>query len=302
MIVIGGATATGKTTLGIEVAKALNGEIVSADSMQIYKGMDIGTAKPSTEEMCGIPHYLIDVIEPNEPFSVAEFKVRAEEAIKKIKNKGKVPIVVGGTGLYINALIYNYSPAETNDKLRKELWEEYEKYGAERMYGKLSQIDEKAAKTIHPNNVKRVLRALEVMLLTGKSIAEKNDKEFTVPNLTYICDREREILYKNINDRVDSMFEKGLEKEVKGLVESGKVNFGNQSMQAIGYKEFRSYFAGSISIEQVKNDIKQHTRNYAKRQISWFKTIETGIWVNCEEIEHNRDRIINDYYKYFCKL
>lgn len=302
MIVIGGATATGKTTLGIEVAKKLRGEIISADSMQIYKHMNVGTAKPTEEEMCGIPHHMIDIVEPNEPFSVAEFKIKAEKIIEEIKERGNTPIVVGGTGLYINSLIYNYSPAETNEGLRKELREECEKYGPERMYNKLSIIDEKAAKAIHPNNVKRVLRALEVMLLTGKSIADKNDKEFTVPNLTYICDCDRSVLYDRINERVDVMFDKGLPEEVDDLLKRQLVSFSDQSMQAIGYKEFKSLYNGEKQLDEVKSDIKQHTRNYAKRQISWFRGIEAGIWVKYDEIEQNTKRITDDYYKYFCKL
>ena len=301
MIVICGPTATGKTALGVEVAKRLNGEIVSADSMQIYKYMNIGTAKPTEDEKKGIRHHLMDIVDPSETYSVAEYQKDALKAIEEIKSKGKVPIIVGGTGLYINSLIYQYNPSEKSDELRRELTKEYEEFGSEYIYNKLKEVDEESAKVIHPNNVKRVMRALEVKLLTGESIVNKNDKNSSVPCLTYVCSSEREDLYEKINKRVDEMFRQGLVEEVDGLTKKG-ITFDHQCMQAIGYKEFKEYFERNEDLEIVKDKIKQHTRNYAKRQITWFKHYEDAIWLKNEEIEQKADRIVLEYYKYFCKL
>lgn len=304
MIVIGGATATGKTALAVEVAKRINGEIIGADSMQIYKRMNVGTAKPTEEEKCGIRHYMIDVVEPNEPYSVAEYKKQATETIKNIKNGGKVPIVVGGTGLYVNSLIFDYKPFARDDKLRDALKAEYETCGAEYMHEKLRSIDPKAGEIIHYNNVKRVLRALEVKILTGESVTDKCDKEAAVPALVYVLGgvEPREKLYERINRRVDAMFDGGLEKEISGLLSEKAVDFSCQSMQAIGYKEFKAYYEGTATQEEVKEKIKQHTRNYAKRQITWFKGIEDAVWLGEESVEEKADRIVGDYYNYFCKL
>ena len=304
MIVIGGATATGKSELGVKIAKEINGEIISADSMQIYRYMNIGTAKPTLNEMDGINHYMIDILEPYENYSVAEYKNHAFEIINGIKKRGKVPVVVGGTGLYINALLYDYSPFACDEKLIEELKKEYECYGAEYMHEKLCQIDPEGGVKIHFNNIKRVLRAIEVKLLTGKSITEKSDKESMIHALVYVLSggNDRADLYEKINVRVDKMFENGLENEVSCLIKDKKVDFNCQSMQAIGYKEFRPYFEQNIDIEEVKGKIKQHTRNYAKRQITWFKSIDTAIWLGQETTDEKKERIIGDYYRYFCRL
>ena len=301
MIVICGPTATGKTRLGIEIAKKIGGEIVSADSMQIYKKMNIGTAKPTEKERTEIPHHMIDFIDPRSPFSVAEYQVLAKKVIEDIQRRGKTPIIVGGTGLYINSLIYEYQPSEKDDALRRELNEEFTRYGATHMYEILKEVDPVAASVIHPNNVKRVIRAIEVKRLTGESISEKNDKVSRIPCLIYVCDRDRNVLYDMINKRVDEMFDQGLEQEIKELLNEG-ITFDCQSMQAIGYKEFKAYFDKEISIEETKNLIKQHTRNYAKRQITWFKKFEDAIWLKSGEFGENSDRISLEYYKYFCKL
>lgn len=303
MIVIGGATATGKSALGVEVAKKINGEIIGADSMQIYRYMNIGTAKPSEEEMGGIVHHMIDIVDPDANYSVAEYKKKATEIIEDVKSRGKVPIVVGGTGLYINSLLYDYSPFKNDNNLRMELIEEYKRTSAEHMHERLCDIDPKAGEIIHKNNVKRVLRALEVKILTGESLVEKCDREFTIPALVYaLGGEERELLYEKINLRVKKMFESGLEEEVSALLRDKNVTFDCQSMQAIGYKEFKPYFDGEATIMDVTEKIMQHTRNYAKRQITWFKSIETAIWLKDETIEEKSDRIAGDYYRFFCRL
>ncbi len=303
MIVIGGATATGKSALGVEVAKKINGEIIGADSMQIYRYMNIGTAKPSEEEMGGIVHHMIDIVDPDANYSVAEYKKKATEIIEDVKSRGKVPIVVGGTGLYINSLLYGYSPFKNDNNLRMELIEEYKRTSAEHMHERLCDIDPKAGEIIHKNNVKRVLRALEVKILTGESLVEKCDREFTIPALVYaLGGEERELLYEKINLRVKKMFESGLEEEVSALLRDKNVTFDCQSMQAIGYKEFKPYFDGEATIMDVTEKIMQHTRNYAKRQITWFKSIETAIWLKDETIEEKADRIAGDYYRFFCRL
>ena len=294
MIIIGGATATGKSSVAIQVAKKLNGEIISADSMQIYKYMDIGTAKIKKEEQEGIPHYMIDIIEPYESFSVANFSDMVKPIIADIEKRGKLAIVVGGTGLYINSLIYDYKPAEFNEELRKKLYEEYNIYGLDYIYNKLTKIDYLATKRIHKNNVKRVIRALEVKILTGNSILDKSDKSNVCQYPIYILNKPREKLYANIDERVDKMFLQGLIEEVKDLVSNKHINFDNQSMQAIGYKEFKEYFNNEINETDLRNLIKQHTRNYAKRQITWFKSIINANWYDAENQDDIVLNIIND--------
>lgn len=295
MIVIAGPTASGKSSLAISVAKRLNGEIISADSMQIYRGMNVGTAKITADEMQGIPHYMIDVVNPEESFSVAQFHARALELIEEIKNRGRVPIVCGGTGLYINALIYNYHESVYEPLVRARLLQELEEKGIDVLYEKLQSLD-KNAEIIDKRNVKRVVRALEVVLTEGKSILDKEDKASVIPHLMYAYDMPREELYRRINFRVDEMFDKGLVEEVRNLYEDKKVSFDCQSMQAIGYKEFRAYFDGEISLEEVKKLIQQHTRNYAKRQITWFKRIDSCVWLDFDKKDDHIDRICNDYY------
>ncbi|HOO22281.1 MAG TPA: tRNA (adenosine(37)-N6)-dimethylallyltransferase MiaA [Clostridia bacterium] len=293
MLIIGGATATGKSELAIQLAKKFNGEIISADSMQIYKGMDKGTAKINEEEKEGIPHHLIDVVEPDQSFSVADFKEMADNIVADVKARAKLPIIVGGTGLYINSLIYDYKLSDNNPRLREELNKEYEKFGADYMYEKLAKFDPLSAEKIHRNNVKRVIRALEVYLTTRKSIHDKADKQNFVPHLMYAINYPREILYARINERVEKMFASSLVEEVKCLIDKG-YGFDLQSMQAIGYKEFKEYFAGKITLEETKELIKQHTRNYAKRQETWFKRIDTCKWLNFNEKERFAEIISND--------
>ena len=302
MIFIGGATASGKTSISIELAKRLNGEIISADSMQVYKYMNVGTAKATKEEQCGIVHHMIDIVDPHDSYSVAEYQEQARRIIVDVKQRNKVPIIVGGTGLYVNSLLYDYHPSARDEGLREQLKQELNQYGIDYMYTKLLELDPKSAENIHKNNVKRVLRALEVIILTGESMADKRDKEKPYPHLMYAVNMERETLYERINKRVDMMFDNGLKEEVNYLVNDLGVNFDCQSMQAIGYKEFRDYMAGEIEENTLKELIKQHSRNYAKRQQTWFKSIESCVWIKNEEKESICNKIIKDYSNYRAKL
>ncbi|MDE5549072.1 MAG: tRNA (adenosine(37)-N6)-dimethylallyltransferase MiaA [Clostridia bacterium] len=280
IIIISGPTASGKSAFGVDIAKKVNGEIISCDSMQIYKNMDIGTAKISISEMQGVKHHMIDIVNPWEEFSVGEYALQANNIITEIICKGKVPIIVGGTGLYIDAILYPMSfGGNKNEEIRKSLEEECAKFGKEYMHGLLAQIDPSDAEKIHPNNVKRVLRALEIYRVTGKSKSSMVDTE---RQLQYDCcmavlNSNREALYKRIDLRVDSMFEEGLLDEVKCLLSSG-VSFDSQSMQAIGYKEFRDFVENNADINVIKDKIKQNSRNYAKRQITWLKKYEFAKW------------------------
>ncbi|MBQ9848766.1 MAG: tRNA (adenosine(37)-N6)-dimethylallyltransferase MiaA [Clostridia bacterium] len=276
LLVVVGPTASGKSALAIEKAKELGGEIISGDSMQIYRGMNIGTAKPFPEEMCGIPHHLIDVADITEPFSAARFVELASRAIEDIISRNKLPIIAGGTGLYIDTLVSGteLTVAEDNYELRAELFKEAEENGANALHARLASVDPESAEAIHPNNVKRVVRALEMFLTTGMTKTEldrkSRQKECIYDAKTvYIIPKERETIYERIDRRVDKMLELGLEAEVKSLVEQGLRNTPTAS-QAIGYKEFYPYFDGDCDIEAVRNSICLNTRHYAKRQLTWF--------------------------------
>jgi tRNA dimethylallyltransferase len=279
VFIILGPTASGKTKLSIELAKVLNGEIISADSMQVYKFMVIGTAKPDMEEMEGVKHYLIDEILPNEEFSVAKFQELALKYIDDILLKGKTPIITGGTGLYINSLIYNINFSETISdwELRERLSKIAEEKGNKYLHDMLKEVDPETSEKIHENNVKRVVRALEVYEYTKRPISYHQELSLSVPSkhefviIGLRMDRER--LYEKINNRVDIMFEKGLINEVKKLIELGYHN-NAIAMQGIGYKEILSNIRGEISIEEAKEIIKRDSRHYAKRQITWFKRIQ----------------------------
>lgn len=276
ILVLGGPTAVGKTELSIDLAKRLNGEIISADSMQIYKYMDIGSAKISKEEMDGVVHHMIDVVDPKDEFSVAQFKEGGMKAIDEILAKGKLPMIVGGTGLYINSLTCNmsFTESEKDDEYREYLMNlTYEK-GNEYVHEMLKDIDPISYKEIHPNNRKRVIRALEVYKTTGKPFSEYNagddfyNTEYDVHYFVLNMDREK--LYERINLRVDIMMEKGLLEECIKLKEMGYTS-DMQSMQGIGYKEVLYYLEGKISLEEAIDMIKQGSRNYAKRQLTWFR-------------------------------
>ena len=293
VVIICGPTASGKTALSIELAKKINGEIVSADSMQIYDEMNIGTAKPDKEEMQGIKHYLIGNIKPTQRYSVSEFKKDAIASIEEIISKNKMPIVVGGTGLYVNSLVYgiDYPEIETNLKYRKQLEQEVLEKGLQYLYDRAVEIDKEAMKNISPNDKKRILRVLEIYKETGKTKTEieKESRKNGIPYdyRIFAINMPRDILYDRINKRVDIMLEKGLIQEVEKLYKK----YGEKlltSMQAIGYKEVVEYLKGNCSKEEMIEKVKMETRRYAKRQLTWFKKIENVHWLDgLNEIQNN---------------
>ena len=276
MLVVVGPTASGKSAYAIEKAIQLGGEIISGDSMQIYRGMDIGTAKPTADETCGIPHHLIDIADIEEPFSAARFVELASSAVADITARRKLPIIAGGTGLYIDTLISGTQLTATEDDpaLRAELFRYAEENGALALHARLFEVDPEAANAIHPNNIKRVARALEIYYNTGKTKTELDIKSRQAdsiysPHVVYIQPKERETIYERIDRRVDIMFELGLENEVKTLYEKGLKDTPTAS-QAIGYKEFHPYFDDLCPLDAVREAICLNTRHYAKRQLTWF--------------------------------
>ncbi|MBT2722339.1 tRNA (adenosine(37)-N6)-dimethylallyltransferase MiaA [Bacillus sp. ISL-46] len=294
LLVIIGPTAVGKTKLSIEMAKRYNGEIISGDSMQIYRGMDIGTAKIKKDEMEGIPHYLIDIKEPFENFSVAEFQLLVRAKIGEIAKKGKLPIIVGGTGLYIQSVIYDYqfSDVSGDESYRLKLEERATKIGNEALYKELLEVDPGSASQIHPNNIRRVIRALEIFHLTGKTMQEFQSTQ--QPDLLYNTaivglSMEREKLYERINYRVDLMMEEGLIEEVKGLYQRGLRDC--QSIQAIGYKEMYAYLEGKVPLEVAIENLKQNSRRYAKRQLTWFRNKMDVSWFDMTDVENTSKKI-----------
>ena len=296
VIVICGPTASGKTALSIELAKKINGEIVSCDSMQIYKEMNIGTAKPTKEEMQGIKHYMIDIISPDERYSVADYKKQAKEAIKEILSKGKVPIVVGGTGLYVDSLIYeiDYPEIEFDEKYREELEQEVEERGLEALYEKAKEIDEEAIKKISSNDKKRILRILEIYHATGKNKTEQEKESRKTPvefdYKVFALNMDREKLYERINKRVDLMIENGLIEEVENIYK--KYNKFPTAMQGLGYKEVVQYLEKRLTKEEMIEKIKQETRKFAKRQLTWFRKNKETIWLNADDTIQNNIKII----------
>ncbi|MBR3254726.1 MAG: tRNA (adenosine(37)-N6)-dimethylallyltransferase MiaA [Clostridia bacterium] len=284
VIVICGPTASGKTALGVELAKKINGEIVSCDSMQIYKDMQIGTAKPTLEEMQGIKHYLIDCVSPDERYSVANYKQDAKNAIKQIINDNKTPIVVGGTGLYIDSLIYeiNYNNIELDEEYRKKLEKIADtQEGLQNLYDKAKQIDPEAIEKISTNDKKRIIRILEIYHATGKNKTEQEKNSRQEPEYDYkvfALDWPRDILYERINKRVDIMIEQGLIEEVKQV--KNKYNKFPTAMQGLGYKEVVDYLEGKYTKEEMIEKIKKETRRYAKRQLTWFRKNKQTIWLD----------------------
>ena len=296
VIVICGPTASGKTKLSIELAKQINGEIISADSMQIYKDMDIGTAKPTVEEMQGIKHYLIDIIKPNQRYSVADYKKDAKNAIKTILNQNKMPIIVGGTGLYVDSLIYeiDYQEIKFDENYRKHLEERVEKEGLEKLYNEAKQIDEIAIQKISKTDKKRILRILEIYKATGKNKTkqqiESRKKEVEYDYKVYAISWDRQVLYERINKRVDIMIKQGLIEEVKNILE--KYDEFPTAMQGLGYKEVVQYLNNELSKEEMTEKIKQETRRYAKRQLTWFRKNKQTIWLDAKENIQNNINII----------
>lgn len=291
IIVLVGPTAVGKTEFSIELAKQFNGEIISGDSMQVYRHMDIGTAKISSDEMEGIPHHMIDILNPDEAFSAYEFKSRAEKLITEITGRGKTPIIAGGTGLYIQSLIHNYAfedeetISETDNKRVQEKMASLEPLSNEALHDYLAEFDPESAKAIHSNNRKRVVRAIEYYQKTKKLLSSrKKNAQYTENYDTLLLGIEmsRQTLYNRINNRVDIMLERGLIDEVKYLVEQGYESC--QSMQAIGYKEIVPVIHNEMTIELATEKLKQHSRNYAKRQMTWFKNKLDVIWLDKETL------------------
>ncbi len=276
VIVIAGPTATGKTALSVELAKKFSGEVISADSVQIYKELNIGSAKPDEAERKGIPHHMMDFLDPGANFNVADFCALAKKKIDEIHARGNIPIIAGGTGLYISSLVNNISfvKEETNEGIREKLYREMEEIGEEKMHEKLAEIDPTAAENIHPNNKKRVIRALEIFYTTGKTMTEQNALSKNEPSpyefILIGLNVARETLYERIDKRVDVMVERGLFEEVAALLNKG-ISKDAQSMQGIGYKEAVRFLEGEISKSESIELIKKNSRNYAKRQLTWFK-------------------------------
>ena len=294
VIVIVGPTASGKTSASIKLAEKINGEIISADSMQIYKEMNIGTAKPTLEEMNGIKHYMFDVVAPNETFNVTKYVEKAIECVKEIVSKGKIPIIVGGTGLYVSTLINGIEFCEVNEdpNYRKEMTELAEEKGNHYLHEMLEKIDPEAAKNIDANNVRRVIRALEIYKVTGKTktlLDKESRKEVPFDYKLYGIETNREVLYDRINKRVDKMLEDGLIDEVKELLE--KYTFSSTAIQGLGYKEVKEYLDGKLSYDEMAEKLKMETRRYAKRQLTWFRREKTIMWCKLDEIV---DRILLD--------
>lgn len=303
VIVISGPTASGKTALSIELANKINGEIISADSMQIYEDMSIGTAKPTKEEMQGIKHYLIDCISPKTRYSVSEYKKDAINAIKEILNKNKTPIIVGGTGLYIDSLIYgiDFKEMEFDKEYREQLEAEVENGKLQELYEKAKEIDPEAIEKISQNDKKRILRILEIYKATGKNKTEQNKESLKngVPYnyIVFALDWDRETLYERINKRVDIMIEQGLIKEVEDLIQK----YGTEmptAMQGLGYKEVKQYLDNELTKEEMIEKIKQETRRYAKRQLTWFRKNKETIWLDAKlDVNENISIILGNIQK-----
>jgi tRNA dimethylallyltransferase len=295
VVAVVGPTATGKTKLAVELSLRFGGEVVSADSMQIYRGLDIGTAKPTAEEMCGVPHHLMDFLDPSQSFSVADFVELASKSIEDITARGNLPIVAGGTGLYVSSLLtgLNFLPQEKDEAFRSELKRMAEQEGTKKVWEMLREIDPESAERIHPNNVGRVIRAIEVYRVTGITMTEQIRRSREKPSpydslvigLTY---RDRSKLYDAINRRVDIMMQKGLLKEAETVF---KMEHAETASQAIGYKEFFPYFRGECSIEESVEQVKRESRRYAKRQLTWFRRDESVHWLYVDEFA-NSDELL----------
>ena len=299
VIAVVGATASGKTSLAVKIAQKYNGEIISADSMQIYKGMDIATAKATKEEQCGIPHYLMDFLPPTELFSVSDYVEMAKNTINDILSRGKIPVICGGTGLYIRSLVENiqFSPEQADENLRNELNERYEKEGGEVLLKELAEFDPEIAKTLHPSNNKRIVRAIEIYQTTGITMSEHIRRSKDIPSpyewtVIGIAFADRQKLYDRINLRVGIMLKQGLLEEAKEFYRENK---GKTAIGAIGYKELKPYLDGEMSLEQAVENLKQVTRNYAKRQMTWFKKDSYIRWIyadECKDVFEEAEKIL----------
>lgn len=283
VIVIVGPTASGKTASSVALARRLNGEIINGDSLQVYRRLNIGTAKIRPDEMQGVPHHLFDILSPEETFSVKDYQTLVREKIREIQSREKVPILVGGTGLYIRAVLYQFQfTEEVGDEATRKKWEDYaEKYGNEQLHEQLAQVDPKSAASIHPNNIRRVVRALEIYEKTGQTKVEQeanSGDEIVIPHLIFGMDRPREELYERINERVIQMIEEGLEEEVRQLIADGFRN--TQAMTGIGYKEWYPFLDGHLSKQAVIEAIQQNSRRYAKRQLTYFRHQLPVHWID----------------------
>lgn len=302
-VVLAGPTAVGKTELSISLAKKLDAEIISADSMQVYRQMNIGSAKITQEEMQGVPHHLIDVLDPDEEFHVVRFQEMAKKAMEEIYARGRLPLLVGGTGFYIQALLYDidFQAAGENEEIRSSLLKEAREKGNQVLHDRLRQVDEAAALAIHPNNVKRVIRALEFYLITGRQISRHNaeqKKRQSPYDFRYIVlHARREELYRRIDLRVDRMVEAGLVEEVRALRDQGYTK-EMVSMQGLGYKEILDYLEGNSSLSEAVYRIKRDTRHFAKRQLTWFRREPDVIWVDKTELGYREDAVLEQVLQY----
>lgn len=297
LVILTGPTAVGKTALSIRLAKQIHGEIISADSMQVYRRMDIGSAKVTPEEMDGVPHYLIDVLEPDEEFNVVTFQQMAKEAMQKIYANDHIPIIAGGTGFYIQALVndISFTETETDTACRKQLEAQAGEHGAVWLHERLREVDPRAADEIHQNNVKRVIRALEFYQQTGNRISEHNEAERQKQspyNFAYfVLNMDRQKLYERIELRIDQMLEQGLLEEVKKLHEEG-CHAGMVSMQGLGYKEILAYLQGNCTLEEAIYTLKRDTRHFAKRQLTWFRRERDVCWIEKEDYDYDENRML----------
>ena len=303
LVILTGPTAAGKTKLSVALAKAVDGEIISADSMQVYRHMDIGSAKIRPEEMQGVPHHLIDILDPKEEFNIVRFQALAKEAMEQIYGRNRIPIVAGGTGFYIQALLYDIDFAENQEhtELRSSLEALAREKGAEELHRMLEKADPKAAEEIHANNVKRVVRALEYYRLTGERISEHNkaqrQKESPYNAAYFVLNDKREHLYERINLRVDEMIKDGLIDEVRALKDKG-YKASDTAMQGLGYKEIFAYLNGTLSLEEAVYTIKRDTRHFAKRQIIWFKREKDVIWLDKSSCDYDEEKILSTMLKH----
>ena len=305
LIVLTGPTAVGKTSLSIALAKAVNGEIISADSMQVYQKMDIGSAKIRPEEMDGVKHYLVDVLDPKEDFHIVKFQQMAKTAMEEIYAKGKIPILVGGTGFYIQAVTrdIDFTQARQEDSYRKDLELLAEEKGSEYLHEMLKKVDPKSAEAIHAHNVKRVIRALEFYHQNGTPISSHNEEqkqnESPYALAYFVLNMPRELLYQRIDRRVDQMLEEGLLEEVKALQKEG-CHRGMVSMQGLGYKEILAYLEGDYPLEEAVRILKRDTRHFAKRQLTWFRRESEVVWVDKDRFNYEEDQILG-YMLNTCK-